>query len=465
MNRKNVSCLVIGMLAFNLSACAGGHINTEKYIGKHRLYADLEKVRDTEFKLTKLGTDASLPIVVNDLSTTMDTREHYCGTYSFNSPIKKNQVFCTQEHLFRRTKVDKGVTVAGTILTAGTGALMGMNSKVSCFDFESYNQAVRSAIKESDRIKYISKFDEFVVANQQLAEKHIENEKTLDDGYTQLYDKHYNIYLNNTADTKIKLTIDDKSGFYDGSITPNMLLSMKQNDLKIQKLSLPPLKHSFTSTVDAFEETMADILRCNNQSIISENSVIKDEHSKYSEFLKKKTSYLLIANKNINNLNNYNIAVSTPDTVEINHEGETVVNVMMKIHSKNFPNVRPRFVMNDKNLQFTFDGKIATLKNMTKQYVKVENISIYYNNKVITIPFATDLAPESYKEDLFLANELFSKIEPLNNYLDMTALKAQKLTVSYGYAVRYHVVETNLNNTLYKTSKFPLLKILTAEGR
>jgi len=290
------------------------------------------------------------------------------------------------------------------------------------------------------------------------------NTQTLQSGYKTLYDKYYTQYKTDCENAIFDLAIDDESGFYDSSITSRMLLSVNQNDLQRTPILLERLKISFTSATVDFEETLAKLLLDNQQMLDSEMASVNEEHRKYEVFLKDKTSSFSIINSKTKKINGFNLNISAPTVVNVNPIGKTIVNASMRITSKDFRDVRPSATMSDKNLSFSYDGKNMTLRNLTKNYLQVRSISVYYNNDVSTVQCDIEIAPESYINNLsYETNSLYSSLKAVRDYPDMTVNKAKKHTVSYGYAVKYRIAEANLDNTLYKKSEYKLLDVLAAK--
>lgn len=147
---------------------------------------------------------------------------------------------------------------------------------------------------------------------------------------------------------------------------------------------------------------------------------------------------------------------------KINYTYGEKINIDIKVivDSLNFYHIAPNdFAISDKNMQINFEYPgdeviAATFVNKTKEYLSALSVTSYYKDQVFThLDFNLELAPMS------------SKKYPVRQHLDfdfknITREFAEKTFVDYGYALKYKIINTNIEKTIYDTKKYRLIDLL-----
>ncbi|MDQ7067916.1 MAG: hypothetical protein Q9M40_08035 [Sulfurimonas sp.] len=116
------------------------------------------------------------------------------------------------------------------------------------------------------------------------------------------------------------------------------------------------------------------------------------------------------------------------------------------------------------SISFNPETQILTYENLTKQYIQINSINLYYQNGVYDIAssqttnFSTELSPES-KVNLNVSYQL-SKVNE-SSYKHTTKKKALAEKIKFGFAIKYTVGDSTRNKTLYKrdtTNLYALIK-------
>lgn len=420
------------------------------------LYADIVKV-ENNYKLSRIS-NSSLLINLNDLTPTVDTAEHDCGVYAGNGrPVSGNSRSCPPESLFRITKTDKTKTAAFTVLMFGMSAILGNHVRYSYFDMELFKAATDQVIPEHDRTRYVNMYNELSVYNNSLKAKTNEIESFKKIKVKELKDKYIIPYKQKKNNAKYILSVNDKSGFYDNSISHSQLLRLYENSFdSFDFTEQPNIELVINTTPESFDkiisETKTNIENLTNTYI----SNVPQELENYEKYLVKRSSLLFVNRLVESRINDYRIDLNVPETILVEDKNEIQVPIKLTILSKNFNNIYPRDRFDDKNISLHFDGKKIIITNKTSYFVQIKTISAYYNNNIDNQIYDLELPPKSYKEIFFSP----SSIAGQSYYQDINAQLAKSKNVSFGFAVKYRLVEMNTDKTLFKINKYNVYSLL-----
>lgn len=143
--------------------------------------------------------------------------------------------------------------------------------------------------------------------------------------------------------------------------------------------------------------------------------------------------------------------------------GELTHKPVVTIDSINFPKISlPDYINSDKNIKINFSQNYISITNKSTKFIQLSSIWIYYDNeikKIILNEF--DLPPESTKEARYRIDEIVETIEKKLTYNNMTKDIVMKTKVNFGFAVKYKMVNSNIENTLYSTNQIPLKNMLS----
>lgn len=388
------------------------------------LFAKIEKI-DNKYFITKISNYEKLTFNLNNLTPQFDTKTYRCS-FSFDKPKTINpsgslELCKDDEKTFRKLKVAVGSTAFTNIFSFGLGAVMGFNLRDSVFDKDEFEKAIKESCENTkiNREELLKMFIEFSSDVNKMYENYL------------LYSKN-GINFNHV--------ITDKSGFFKSDIDFSSLYN-------INKLPTPDIKISFNPIEENYKEFFYKKL-----------TEIKDKINNYN--------YTLIF-KPTTFSNNYNISISVEENnIPYSPQNKQNINLNFVILSKNFDKVYPNYSNEDKNIKIIFDGKRLNIFNKTPNFIQIKSIAIYYNNAIKNISYQEnnllELPPNSYLKDP-IPVEIFenSDIQKSYSYKNITLEIAKKIQINFGFALKYRIVEQNIDRTLYKVNSYNLAQILS----
>jgi len=134
---------------------------------------------------------------------------------------------------------------------------------------------------------------------------------------------------------------------------------------------------------------------------------------------------------------------------------------VVTIHARDFVGIYPPYTHEDEYLRIEFDGKLIRFINKTNRYVKIKSITVYYNKDVFNIETSRELPPESFNNYPLVTSD---NIQQNSNYFNLTVETAKKTFLSFGFAIKYTLVEQNIDRTLYKINEYNLYSALKLMG-
>ncbi len=133
------------------------------------------------------------------------------------------------------------------------------------------------------------------------------------------------------------------------------------------------------------------------------------------------------------------------------------------ILSKKFSNIYPKYTNEDKSLRIDFDGTEVWLVNKTNNYLQVKSISVYYNGKISDLKLgesALELPPQSTKKEPILIDTLASDEVKAQALYQITKDSVMNRNILFGFAIKYMVVEQNIDKTLFNQKKYNLYDVI-----
>lgn len=119
--------------------------------------------------------------------------------------------------------------------------------------------------------------------------------------------------------------------------------------------------------------------------------------------------------------------------------------------------VLPRnFELQDNALQVRFNGSKIGFTNLTTKFIQIDNVAFYYSNKVAIQTQNIQMAPLS---SLLPQDEVRIDRFPIDwsllSFSNVTRSTAQT-PITFGFAIKYRIVDTNQEKTLMKMSNIKL---------
>jgi hypothetical protein len=149
----------------------------------------------------------------------------------------------------------------------------------------------------------------------------------------------------------------------------------------------------------------------------------------------------------------YLLTATCPEEIEVQRDQPAALPIDVEILSRDFEAVYPELDIADAHLGIAVDGTRVTFANPTNDYVTVTAQTIYYNSKVETSTTPIELAP-GVTTSRSISEFVSPAIEVESHYRQMTPDKAANASFRFGFAARYRVAETGVEDTLYTIGTF-----------
>lgn len=233
----------------------------------------------------------------------------------------------------------------------------------------------------------------------------------------------------------IKIQINDQSGFYNmGNVNFRNLIYLKPNML---------------SNIPAYEDNgLSELL----------NKIQKTNPRREWQEQTESVSTQCVQGP----LDGFNFSWNCPTTFSI-YDSKAIGQATVNVKSKDFSNVMMNlFIAEDVNMTLNFNGEHIYFKNKTKNYLTINSISFYQNNKIAQKEnLRIELPPES---NTLSNREVKIRDFPIDwsvlSFAGMTKKKATQHIIEFGFAVKYSIGDTNIEKTLYSTKKFKLYDLV-----
>ena len=169
-----------------------------------------------------------------------------------------------------------------------------------------------------------------------------------------------------------------------------------------------------------------------------------------------------ISARSISGLYNVDIEPKKNYIVNYNEKGH-LLKFSVIVLSKNFYDIYPDYINEDNALRIEFRGKELRFVNKTKNFIQINTISTYYNDKIVSVDLGSEkieLPPlSSTRKPLY--EYINYAIKEQSNYWKMTKDIAMGKSLSFGFAIKYHIIEQNIDRTLYKVNIYNLYSVIT----
>jgi hypothetical protein len=384
------------------------------------VYANLVE-RDGKYVLESysltLGQVKDVPRVrVNDGMPMWDTStEKSCliGIMGGNTHCKTRD-----DALFRTFHVAVVSTGFSALLTMGIGLAAPIGDVE--FDREDFKKAYKSAIKNSSNIK----------EEIELIDKDIHQ---VEEEYKRISD----VYNSAKGKLDVSFQVNDKSELYDGSVDFSYFVKndkpLIKDDDKIQSIS-----------ANSLEELRDKI-----------NAVVQGEISTWRK--QSETFHLTCLNKKVGSYATYRFYFTCPQSVSVQEKN---ILIPVTIVSKDVGPVLPRNIaMQDKVIKVFFDGDELKVINNANSYISIESVSFYYGGKIAAISNLHIELPPSSEKRIKEVND-FPVTWGILRFPRTTKQKLKGTHLTFGFAIKYAILNSNSEKTLFNTKQYKVLNLI-----
>ena len=421
-----------------LSGCASndlkqtGNETSKSFLGdtalpvSYPIYGKLEKTNQV-YRFTQITDDkkaiySSEPwVMLNNMNPMWNTeKEAGCYHGALNTTINCETVDKT---LFRDFEINIGQTTLMTVSSFGIGALSPKGAVV--FNKDLYNKALDEAVTFLEK--------EINLKQSILSYDSIRSE--MDKRYADAKRKQQELIDN----ALISVTVNDQSGLYRNNINFDRYVHI-----------LPGLTKG---APDYYHSPIGESASKELEGIIFSASEWLSERKKH--WLSVTSNFNVICSKK--GANDVSFELSCPKNITVKND-KLSFGVDAKVLALDFKNILPttyKTSNNEISLNFK-DGKI-NISNKTNKFLKVDSFSFYHNHKIASkYALNRELPPSS---DIYLFN--LDSMSGLISWDDisfdsLTLNKANNKKLEYGFAIKYRVVDSNLEKTLYETKWYRL---------
>jgi hypothetical protein len=156
-----------------------------------------------------------------------------------------------------------------------------------------------------------------------------------------------------------------------------------------------------------------------------------------------------------------------PKHYELKYNSESYfLKPTVTVVARTFENIFPKYINEDNSLRVECDGSSILFINKTDKFLQIKTISVYYNAEISNFNFgdkSLELAPQAItKEPLLIKSYITPDIKKMSEYRNITKDSALQQNISFGFAVKYRLVEQNIDRTLYKQNKYNLYNVLSS---
>ena len=435
---KNLKKLIIfTFILLVFSGCSSNkpadtHVGSENIeINGIPIFAYLEKTEDG-YRFTSFSADTEINepwVNLNKGKPTWHTgTETDCNVGIARLTKAVGRCKTINEDLFREFSTRIGMTAFVTVFTFGVGALAPNGDVV--FNMEefkaAYNEAKENMIKRSPERENVIK--EYVSKVNSLA-------KSLDREYSYYTKKYFSV--NDRA--KIKLKINDESGLFSGQINFSKFIHIKNNKIKKNE--------------DMMLSYKAESLP----------KLIEGMNLQYSKILNswKKESSVINVNCNKKEHSNFIFDIQCPSTVKIN-KGNVAIPVNITIHYKTYNRLTPSFMRGkDENIIYKFDGYNLKVSNRSNKYISVDSVSFYHNGRIANVKELSKELPPYSENNVANVWSLPVDLDALR-FSRVTKKTARYTRLEYGFAIKYRIIDTNKEKTLYSVKEYSLYDLINS---
>ncbi len=382
-----------------------------------------------------------------------------CGRYYQNKKLRDwtETPFCKSSYTTAGTGDMIGNTVWNTLLVP----IAAVANPVSTASGKPLYKSTKSFNKE--------KFLEIVEENKlpELREKllklkSIAESKTLE--VQEMYEPYFKKYNDNLSNIELVYNIDDKSKLFPAKkLDGDYRVVLNAPDKK--KYNYSSIVSSFSATFENFDNQYADAINKINHQFEED----KKEYKLYLEtaFSNYKVegpkSKIFKHNENIS----FNSVIKAPSEIKYKLNQAIKIPITIVVTSAKLKNMIPKdFALDDSNMDIKFksnaDATISVIAtNKTNSFVTAKSLTSYFNKDVYNMAqIDREIAPQSStlssnSNYTLLSDDMINS----SNFEEVTKTKAKSIKTTYGYAVKYRINNTNVDESMYSTKKYSLYDI------
>ena len=154
---------------------------------------------------------------------------------------------------------------------------------------------------------------------------------------------------------------------------------------------------------------------------------------------------------------NINYEIQCPATVST---AAKKVDIGLTINSLKFKKILPRKIIEkDNNIEVMLRDGIFNFTNKSSSYIEVNSVSFYYNGKIASLYNMSKELPPASEQNLTYLNRFPLEKNALD-FLNVTKKMALKKNLNFGIAIKYRILDTNKEITLYQNNKYSLLELI-----
>ena len=336
------------------------------------------------------------------------------------------------------------------------------------FDYKKYDSNLEEALLNSkvQRSNLVGALIPVMSYCKDLADQ---SNKQIIDYSNNLYNKYIAPYYTDLDNLAVAPVIVDHSGFYKGNLdTTDLAKTVLLTSSQINRFSYDSVTYTpdfYVYITEYLDEMAKQKVLCLSKSQ-SDSYKIAASAAEYETGIKSQTSAYQVKFSNHMMRKDYNLEIQGNSSFKhVSTPGKQEVPVTFTVLSKNFKAAYPNFNNQDNGINLSFNGRGIVVTNKTKVFVQIKSVSVYYNNKIYNlagndIENIFELAPEASVEKDLSYLLAASNISNLADYPEMTAQKAKQMHIDFGFAIKYRMVEQNVDKTLYNTKKYVLYDVL-----
>ncbi|WP_456485093.1 hypothetical protein [Hydrogenimonas sp.] len=335
-----------------------------------------------------------------------------------------------------------------TIGTAGLNAATGTVSRVMEFNRQKFLEEV----EKND----LPEYRDAIVQLRQLAQKRaMENNR--------IYDELYRRYTDYAKTIVVEQKTVDKSGLLPDGAKIEVDFTIIQDRPSRRRFG-------YDTTIEATPADFSKKIEAQKERILSKSA--EDAKNYRIELDRELENYRFTTPKDINHSYNdhitFHVSVEAPEIISRTPEKPAKVTLTSIVRSADLIYMLPRHTqLKDSNIETdfvpsnTFGFVEAIAANKTKSFVTLKTLTIYYHNKVYTLAnLNREIAPES----VTLPGNSHYQLLPGNwrdvaTFENMTLPKVERISIDYGYALKYRIEKTNLDRSIYRTDTYRLYDI------
>jgi hypothetical protein len=162
-----------------------------------------------------------------------------------------------------------------------------------------------------------------------------------------------------------------------------------------------------------------------------------------------------------NNQNGFSFQMECPSNLKSLGQTEKIP-VVVTILYRDIGRIIPKHIMvSDQNVTFQLINDQFQLDNTSKHYLSLDSVSFYYAGQIVTSSQLHKEIPPLGMVNVLSLNQLPIQWDLLE-FNRMTKSHIDNKVVEFGLAVKYRIVDTNKEKTMFKTKMYPLSELIAA---